>query len=259
MITALQKPARGEISFEDVSFNYPTAQEASALHGVTFHIKAGEQIALVGASGAGKSTVLQLLNRFYDPSQGVIRFDGHDVTTLDPYALRSNIAYVPQEPIIFGTSVRENIRYGAPDADDTRVQEAAKLAAADEFIRELPQGYDTPLGERGVNLSGGQRQRIALARAILKQAPVLVLDEATSALDAESEAAVQKALDHLAHKQTMLVVAHRLATVLKADRILVFENGRIIEEGTHTELIAHNGVYAHFAQLQFVDTNLLMQ
>ena len=248
----LPLPTRGEITFKDVHFHYPSGRDMPALNGVSFAIKQSEHVALVGASGAGKSTILQILNRFYDPDSGQILFDGVDLKALDPENLRKNIAYVTQEPVIFGMSVRDNIRYGTLEANDAQIKDAASLAAADAFIQELPQGYDTMLGERGVNLSGGQRQRIALARAILKRAPVLVLDEATSALDAESEAAVQRALDHLAHKQTMIVVAHRLATVLKADRILVFEEGRIVEEGTHAQLMKNNGIYARFAQLQFL-------
>jgi ATP-binding cassette, subfamily B, bacterial len=236
-----------------VSFRYPTRSNTSAVSGLNLQIKAGERIALVGPSGAGKSTILQLLCRFYDPEEGNITLDGMNIREMDPKILRSSIAFVPQDPVIFGMSVRENMTYGSPDSDDLAVKKAAILAAADTFIRELPQGYDTPMGERGVTLSGGQRQRIALARAILKNAPILVLDEATSALDAESELAVQKALDEISQQRTTLVIAHRLATVLKADRILVMNHGRIVEEGTHGELIARQGTYARLAQLQFID------
>jgi ATP-binding cassette, subfamily B, bacterial len=251
--TPLPSPVQGRLEFANVSFRYPTRPDTSALHEVNLHINAGERIALVGASGAGKSTILQLICRFYDPEAGTIRLDGIDLRQLDPAVLRRAIAFVPQDPVIFGMSVRENIAYGSPDASDAAIQKAAALAAADAFIRALPHGYDTPMGERGVTLSGGQRQRIALARAILKNAPILVLDEATSALDAESELAVQKALDEISQQRTTIVIAHRLATVLKADRILVMNNGRIAEEGTHTQLMARQGPYARLAQLQFID------
>ena len=210
-------------------------------------------MALVGPSGAGKSTVFQLLLRFYDPQSGLVLVDGFPVTDVDPVALRRRMALVAQDPTIFGTSIFENIRYGRPDASDTEVRRAAELASADAFIRSLPQGYGTEIGERGVTLSGGQRQRIAIARAILRDAPILLLDEATSALDAESERAVQDALDRLMQGRTTLVIAHRLATVRSADRILVMDAGRIIEEGTHDTLMARGGLYARLANLQFAD------
>jgi ATP-binding cassette subfamily B protein len=247
---ALPKPV-GTIAFEDVSFAYPTRANAPALHGVSFSIKAGERVALVGPSGAGKTTVFQLVLRFYDPQRGRILVDGVDVAAADPVKLRERMALVSQDPTVFGTTVADNIRYGRPDASDAEVARAAELAVADGFIKALPHGYATALGERGVTLSGGQRQRIAIARAILKDAPILLLDEATSALDAESERQVQAALDHLMEGRTTLVVAHRLATVLSADRILVMDEGRIVEEGTHAALLARGGLYAHFASLQF--------
>jgi ATP-binding cassette subfamily B protein len=238
------------MSFEEVGFAYPS-REAQSLHGISFSIRPGERVALVGPSGAGKSTIFQLLLRFYDPQSGRILVDGVPLPELDPRALRGLIALVPQEPTTFGTSVAENIRYGRPDASDAEVREAARQAAADGFIMALPQGYETPIGERGVTLSGGQRQRIAIARAILKDAPLLLLDEATSALDAESERAVQVALDRLMRERTTLVIAHRLATVRQADRILVLDHGRIVEEGTHDMLVARGGLYARLAALQF--------
>ena len=249
----LPKPSLGTVAFADVHFAYPTRAERSALHGLTFEVRAGERVALVGPSGAGKSTVLQLLLRLYDPQTGQIRIDGVPIEEADPAELRARMALVPQEPTLFMTSVFENIRYGRPDAGEAEVFRAAELASADAFIRALPQGYATPVGERGVTLSGGQRQRIAIARAILKDAPILLLDEATSALDAESEHAVQEALDRLMQGRTTLVIAHRLATVRSADRILVMDGGRIVEEGTHEALLARGGLYARLASLQFSD------
>ncbi|MBM6594978.1 ABC transporter transmembrane domain-containing protein [Microvirga pudoricolor] len=247
----LPEPPLGTIAFENVGFSYPTRREQSALHGLTFRVAQSERVALVGPSGAGKSTVLQLLLRFYDPQEGTILVDGVPVNEADPDALRARMALVPQESTIFATTVLENIRYGSPDATEERVRSAAALASADGFIQALPNGYDTIIGERGVTLSGGQRQRIAIARAILKDAPILLLDEATSALDAESERKVQQALDRLMEGRTTLVIAHRLATVRSADRILVMDHGRIVEEGTHEALLAKSGLYARLARLQF--------
>ncbi len=214
-------------------------------------MKPGERIAVVGPSGAGKSTLFQLLLRFYDPSSGRVLVDGVDIAQADPHEVRARIALVPQDVAIFATSIRENIRLGRPDATDAEVEEAGRLALADEFVARLPEQWETAVGERGVTLSGGQRQRIAIARAILRRAPILLLDEATSALDAESETLVQKALDRSMQGRTTLVIAHRLATVLSADRILVMEQGRIVEEGTHAALVARGGLYARLAALQF--------
>jgi ATP-binding cassette subfamily B protein len=247
---ALPQPAAGTVAFDDVGFSYP-AREAQSLHGISFEVSAGERVALVGPSGAGKSTVFQLLLRFYDPQHGRILVDGVPLRELDPRELRRRIALVPQEPVTFAASVAENIRYGRPEASDEEVRQAAMLAAAHDFITALPHGFDTQIGERGVTLSGGQRQRIAIARAILKNAPILLLDEATSALDAESERAVQSALDRLMRGRTTLVIAHRLATVRQADRILVFDHGRVVEEGTHERLVQRGGLYARLAALQF--------
>ena len=248
----LPEPPVGTVAFADAHFAYPGRPDR-ALHGLTFQARPGERLALVGPSGAGKSTVFQLLLRFYDPQQGLVLIDGVPVIDVDPLALRRRMALVPQEPTIFGTTVAENIRYGRPDAGAEEVRRAAALASADGFIGALPRGYETVVGERGVTLSGGQRQRIAIARAILKDAPILLLDEATSALDAESERAVQDALERLMHGRTTLVIAHRLATVRSADRILVMDGGRIAEEGTHDSLLAHSGLYARLASLQFAD------
>jgi ATP-binding cassette subfamily B protein len=245
------RPARGAIAFEAVSFAYPTRPDATALHDLTFAVKPGESVALVGPSGAGKSTIFQLLMRFYDPTSGVARLDGAPIDQLALGDLRSRLALVPQDPVIFAGSIAENIRYGRPGASDADVIEAARQAAAHEFIERLAEGYATAVGERGITLSGGQRQRIAIARAILKNAPVLLLDEATSALDAENEAAVQEALEHVMHGRTTLVIAHRLATVLSCDRILVLDQGRVVEEGAHADLVARDGLYARLARLQF--------
>ena len=247
----LPEPARGVVSFEDVHFSYPTRPAYRSVNGLSFAIRPGETVAFVGPSGAGKSTILSLILRFYDPVSGVVKLDGVDLRAADPEALRRRMAVVPQDVTIFAASVRDNIAFGMPDVDDAAVEAAAVAAQADEFIRRLDKGYDTQVGERGVTLSGGQRQRIAIARAILKDAPLLLLDEATSALDAESETLVQKALDGLMGERTTIVIAHRLATVLKADRILVMDHGRIVEEGTHASLIRQNGLYAKLARLQF--------
>jgi ATP-binding cassette subfamily B protein len=248
---ALPQPSRGDVAFDEVSFVYPARPDIPAIDRVSFAVKAGEKVAIVGPSGAGKSTLFHLLLRFYDPSSGTISFDGVPVRQADPQAVRSHIALVPQEPVVFAASARENIRFGRPDATDAEVERAADLAHATEFIRRLPQGFDTALGERGVTLSGGQRQRIAIARAILRDAPLLLLDEATSSLDAESETLVQTALEELMRHRTTLVIAHRLATVLSCDRILVLDQGRIVEQGTHASLVAAGGLYARLARLQF--------
>ncbi len=250
---ALPSPPRGEVEFEDVSFAYPARVNTVTLNSLSFRIKAGETVAIVGPSGAGKSTILSLLMRFYDPSNGAVRLDGVDLRRARLADLRSRLAIVPQDVTIFAASIHDNIAFGMPNADRQAVRQAAVAAQADEFISRLDQGYDTLAGERGITLSGGQRQRIAIARAILKDAPVLLLDEATSALDAESETLVQKALDGLMHGRTTLVIAHRLATVLKADRILVMDGGQVVEEGTHQSLIAKGGLYARLARLQFHD------
>jgi ATP-binding cassette subfamily B protein len=247
----LPVPPRGDVVFDNVRFAYPTRPEHLAVDGVSFSVKAGEKVAVVGPSGAGKSTLFHLLLRFYDPASGEISVDGVPVRDADPSDVRSRIALVPQDSVVFATSARENIRFGRPDASDEEVARAADLAHATEFISRLPLGFDTQLGERGVTLSGGQRQRIAIARAILRDAPLLLLDEATSALDAESETLVQTALEELMKHRTTLVIAHRLATVLSCDRILVMENGRIVEQGTHVSLVAANGLYARLARLQF--------
>ncbi len=248
---ALPKPARGDVSFEDVRFAYPMRPNALAVDRVSFAVRAGEKVAIVGPSGAGKSTLFHLLLRFYDPASGVISFDGVPVNAVDPSEVRSHIALVPQDSVVFATSARENIRFGRPDASDAEVERAAELAHATEFIRRLPKGFEAQLGERGVTLSGGQRQRVAIARAILRDAPLLLLDEATSSLDAESETLVQTALEELMRHRTTLVIAHRLATVLSCDRIMVMDQGRIVEQGTHASLVAANGLYARLARLQF--------
>jgi ATP-binding cassette subfamily B protein len=247
----LPVPPRGEVTFDKVSFTYPTRPDISALHEVSLEVRPGERIAIVGPSGAGKSTLFQLLLRFYDPASGRVLVDGVDIVQADPHAMRARIALVPQDVAIFATSIRENIRLGRPEAADAELEEAGRLALVDEFVAKLPDKWETAVGERGVTLSGGQRQRIAIARAILRRAPILLLDEATSALDAESETLVQKALDRSMQGRTTLVIAHRLATVLSADRILVMDQGRIVEEGTHATLVARGGLYARLAALQF--------
>jgi len=247
----LPQPVRGDIAFDKVSFTYPSRPGISALDQVSFVVKPGETVAIVGPSGAGKSTIFNLVLRFYDPNQGAVRLDDVDVRRADLAALRSRLALVPQEPAIFSTTIRENIRFGRPDASDQEVEAAARAARVDEFVHRFPESYETAVGERGVTLSGGQKQRLAMARAILRDAPVLLLDEATSALDAESEGYVQAALERLKKGRTTLIIAHRLATVRNADRILVMEAGRIVAQGSHGQLMKTGGLYARLAKMQF--------
>ena len=248
---ALPVPATGSLEFHDVSFRYPTRPGVSALNGLSFAVKPGETVAIVGPSGAGKTTIFSLVLRYYDPAEGRILIDGVDLTRADPEEVRRRIAIVPQDVTVFAATARDNIAFGRPDASDADIEKAARDALAHDFITALDKGYDTQVGERGITLSGGQRQRIAIARAILRDAPILLLDEATSALDAESETLVQQGLERLMEGRTTLVIAHRLATVLKANRILVVDDGRIVEEGTHKSLVARDGVYARLARLQF--------
>ena len=244
---------KGEITFDNVSFHYPSRPGVSALSGVDLTITPGETVAVVGPSGAGKTTIIQLIQRFYDPVEGKVLLDGTALTDMDRAEFRKAMALVPQDPVIFAASARDNIRFGRPEASDAEVEAAAKAAAAHDFISALPEGYGTFVGERGVMLSGGQKQRIAIARAILRDAPVLLLDEATSALDAESELAVQEAVEEMARTRTTIIVAHRLATVKKADRIIVMEDGKVVAQGTHDDLVAAEGLYARLAKLQFTD------
>jgi ATP-binding cassette subfamily B protein len=247
----LPEPARGALTFDKVQFNYPSRPDDKAVHDLSLEVRPGETVAVVGPSGAGKSTLFQLALRFYDPQGGRVLLDGVDLRDADPAAVRSRIALVPQDTVIFAASARDNLRYGRWDASEQEIQAAAKAANAHEFLTQLPDGYDSFLGEGGARLSGGQRQRLAIARALLRDAPLLLLDEATSALDAESEAAVQDALERLMQTRTTVVIAHRLATVRAADRIIVMEAGRIVEEGTHATLIQRDGLYARLARLQF--------
>ncbi len=247
----LPEPAEGRVRFEDVTFHYPSRPDLPALIGFSLDVQPGETVALVGPSGAGKSTVFQLLLRFYDPDSGRIALDGLDIRTADPQAVRARYALVPQDPVIFGADALENIRYGRPDADEAAVRAAAEAAAAAEFIDQLPDGFATFLGEKGARLSGGQRQRLSLARALLRDPSVLLLDEATSALDAENERLVQQALEKLKAGRTTLVIAHRLATVVNADRIIVMDQGRAVASGSHAELLQSNRLYARLAALQF--------
>jgi ATP-binding cassette subfamily B protein len=249
----LPEPARGSLSFRNVTFRYPARPETAALKAFTLEIEPGETIAIVGPSGAGKSTIFQLVERFYDPQAGTIRLDGVPLTSADPAEIRSRIALVPQEGVLFSANARDNLRYGKWDATDAQIWDAARAANAESFLRKLPNGLDTYLGEGGTQLSGGQQQRVAIARALLRDAPILLLDEATSALDAESEQLVQQALDGLMQGRTTLVIAHRLATVRAADRIVVLDDGRIVEQGTHDALSKAGGLYARLARLQFAD------
>ena len=254
--TALPEPSKGEIAFRDVTFTYPTRPDQPALSGLNLTVKPGETVAIVGPSGAGKSTLFNLLLRFYDPDSGKVLVDGVDVKAADPVAVRERMALVPQDTVIFSSSVGENIGYGKPNAPQHEIEEAAEAALAHGFVSAMSDGYQTRVGERGMTLSGGQRQRIAIARAILRDAPILLLDEATSALDAEAEIKVQKALDHLMAGRTTLVIAHRLSTVRNADRILVLDDGKVVDEGSHDELVKKGGLYARLASLQLLDRGL---
>ena len=248
---ALPQPPRGALAFEGVQFHYPTRRDVAALNGFSLDVKPGETVAVVGPSGAGKTTLFQLVQRFYDPDAGRVTLDGIDLRDADPAEVRARIAMVPQETIIFGASARDNLRYGDWSATDDQLWTAAEAANAAEFLRKLPEGLDTFLGEGGARLSGGQRQRVTIARALLRDAPILLLDEATSALDAESERLVQEALERLMANRTTLVIAHRLATVRAAERIIVMSDGQIVEEGSHGSLMTNSGLYARLASLQF--------
>jgi ATP-binding cassette subfamily B protein len=248
---ALPSPPRGQLAFERVTFRYPARPQQASVREFSLQVDPGETVAIVGPSGAGKSTLFLLAQRFYDPQSGAIKIDGVPLTSADPSEVRRRMALVPQEGVLFASSARDNLRYGHPDADDEAIWDAARAANAEGFLRDLPEGLDTFLGEGGIRLSGGQRQRLAIARAILRDAPILLLDEATSALDAESERLVQDALDRLMENRTTLVIAHRLATVRKADRIVVMEAGQIVEQGTHDQLSRSDGLYARLAALQF--------
>jgi ATP-binding cassette subfamily B protein len=250
---ALPEPPRGEIAFDSVTFHYPTRRETSALNDFSLVVRPRERLAVVGPSGAGKTTIFQLTERFYDPQAGRVLLDGVDLRDADPADIRQRIAMVPQDTVIFAASARDNLRYGNWDASEDQLWQAARDANAEDFLRALPDGLDTYMGEGGARLSGGQRQRIAIARALLRDAPLLLLDEATSALDAESERLVQDALDRLMEHRTTIVIAHRLATVRAADRIVVMDQGRIVEEGTHATLTRREGLYARLARLQFED------
>ena len=252
----LDFPVRGELEFEKISFFYPSRPNIAALDTLSLKVKSGETIALVGPSGAGKSTIFQLLMRFFDPTSGRIMLDGKPISSLKREDFRKHLSIVTQDPVIFGTSAMENIRFGRPDANDEEVIQAAKAAAAHNFLEMLPDGYESFVGEQGVMLSGGQKQRLAIARAILRDAPILLLDEATSALDAESEFAVQEAVEALARTRTTIIIAHRLATVKKADRIVVVDEGKIVAQGTHSELVSQGGLYARLAKLQFTNENI---
>jgi ATP-binding cassette subfamily B protein len=252
----LDFPVRGELEFEKISFFYPSRPNIAALDTLSLKVESGETIALVGPSGAGKSTIFQLLMRFFDPTSGRIMLDGKPISSLKREEFRKHLSIVTQDPVIFGTSAMENIRFGRPDASDKEVIEAAKAAAAHNFLEMLPDGYESFVGEQGVMLSGGQKQRLAIARAILRDAPILLLDEATSALDAESEFAVQEAVEALARTRTTIIIAHRLATVKKADRIVVVDEGKIVAQGTHSELVSQGGLYARLAKLQFTNENI---
>jgi len=247
----MPQPARGKIAYDNVTFRYPTRTETRALKNFSLTVSPGETVAVVGPSGAGKSTLFQLAQRFYDPESGSVRIDGVALPSADPAEIRNRMAFVPQDTILFAASARDNLRYGVWDASDEQIWEAARAANAEGFLKDLPDGLDSFMGEGGARLSGGQRQRVAIARALLRNTPILLLDEATSALDAESEKLVQNALDRLMENRTTIVIAHRLATVRSADRIIVMDEGEIVEQGSHAELSTQKGLYARLAKLQF--------